>query len=216
MIVLNITLWTSLFCLVDKIFTYTGLDGIYYFIHAGHNALITYSTAQEVYKTFTEFQTIASGSPNYYALELVFALHIYHILFYWRKFRYDDWLHHALMIGVALPIGGVLPAGTLLGFSLFFTTGLPGGIDYFLLFLTRNNWIYRNTEKKINNALAVWIRSPGCVAHAALTIAYLNTQKDIGILYYYLGVLTAALNYWNGQYFMSQVVYDAGKRDLFD
>lgn len=213
MIVLNITLWTGLFCLVDKILSTTHLEGVYYLIHAGHNALIVQSTAREVYKTFMDFPNIGAEPTNYYALELVFALHIYHVLMYWRKFRFDDWLHHALMIGVALPIGGVLPAGTLLGFSLFFTTGLPGGIDYFLLFLTRNEYIRRNIEKKINTALAIWIRSPGCVAHAALTFAYLNTQKDASV-YYYLGLLTAALNYWNGQYFMSQVVYDAGKREI--
>ena len=43
--------------------------------------------------------------------------------------------HHILMIGIALPIGWFVDSKSLLGYSLFFTTGLPGGIDYFLLFL---------------------------------------------------------------------------------
>jgi hypothetical protein len=117
------------------------------------------------------------------------------------------------MIGIALPIGGLLPSGTLLGYSLFFTTGLPGGIDYTMMFLTRNNFLERDTEKYINTYLQTWIRSPGCVSHATYTLAFLSTHafsrlEQIGIL------IVAGLNYWNGQYFMEQVLLDAGARRL--
>jgi hypothetical protein len=212
MIALNILLMFSGFCLADRILTFVRLQSVYYFLHAVHNGFIVYYTWPDVYKTLTDFNSVASVEPNYFALELVFALHFYHIALYYSKFRFDDWLHHVLMIGVALPIGGVLPSGTLLGFSLFFTTGLPGGIDYFLLFLTRNNWLRRETEKRINSWLAVWIRSPGCTAHAALTTAFLSIQKPSDAYPWYfstLGYVTALLNYWNGQYFMDQVVQDA-------
>jgi hypothetical protein len=214
MIALNILLWFSGFCLVDRTLTATGLQGVYYFLHAIHNGLVVYATWPDVFQTLTDFGTIGDVEPNYDALELVFALHFYHIAMYYKKFRFDDWLHHALMIGIALPIGGVLPSGTLMGYSLFFTTGLPGGIDYFLLFLTRNGWLRRETEKRVNSWLAVWIRAPGCSSHAALTTVFLSMQKQVGgdaYPWYYsvLGLVTAVLNYWNGQYFMDQVVRDA-------
>jgi hypothetical protein len=203
------------FCGIDSAITKLGLEGVYYAVHTIHNAGIVYLTAPEVYRTLTDFGSVATAPTNYFAAEIVFALHLYHCVYYWRKFRFDDWLHHILMIGVALPIGIAVPSGTLLGFSLFFTTGLPGGIDYFLLFLTRNFWINRLTEKRVNAWLATWIRAPGCVAQAALTLALLSTQNTASAPnYVWLAYLTAGLNYWNGMYFASQVLYDAGTRQV--
>ena len=211
-----ITFFLSLFffCGFDSFLQYLQLEGRYYGVHALHNTLITASTASEVITTLTNFSSIHTHPTNYTALELCTALHLYHILYYFQKLRLDDWLHHILMIGIALPIGGILPAGTLLGYSLFFTTGLPGGIDYILLFLVRNNWLHRDTEKKANHALNVWIRSPGCASHAALVCAYVSTHQ-VSILYMLGALTTAILNYWNGQYFMQQVVYNAGQLQLF-
>jgi hypothetical protein len=208
-------IWLSAFCVSDSLLTKTGLQGVYYLIHAAHNGFVVHSTAPEVWRTLTEFDFIGSAIPNYYAAELVFALHIYHCLYYWRKFRLDDWLHHILMIAVALPIGVSLQSGTLMGFSLFFTTGLPGGIDYILLFLTRNGWLSRDFEKKVNAQLAAWVRMPGCVAQAALTVAFLSMQNSESRFLTVAAYLSAALNYWNGVYFGYQVMYDAGQRGIY-
>ena len=201
------------FCALDSGLTRLGLDGVYYAVHSLHNAAIVYSTFQEVVTSLTNFQAAIQQPVNLFALEICAALHIYHILYYYKKFRFDDWLHHVLMIGIALPIGGLVPSGTMLGFSLFFTTGLPGGIDYFLLFLTRNYWMLREREKRINTWMNVWIRSPGCVAQATLSVValYMNTNNLL-VGQWYAGLLAGILNYWNGQYFMQQVVYDFGKR----
>jgi hypothetical protein len=203
------------FCGIDSALTRLGLEGVYYAVHSLHNAGVVYLTGNEVYQTLTDFNSLAGAPTNYFAAELVFALHLYHCIYYWRKFRFDDWLHHILMIGFALPIGIFVPSGTLLGFSLFFTTGLPGGIDYFLLFLTRNAWLRRETEKRVNAWLATWIRAPGCVAQAALTLAFLSMQNKQGAQnLVWLAYLTALLNYWNGMYFAAQVLYDAGTRHV--
>ena len=117
------------------------------------------------------------------------------------------------MIAVALPIGTFLESHTLTGMSLFFTTGLPGGVDYALLFGVRNGWIGRMTEKKINRALNVWIRSPGCATQAAFTLAYLCSTPEFEVQGFgspkaVLCLIPALLVYWNGQYFMGQVVAD--------
>jgi len=211
-----LTAFTS-FCLMDTLLMHMQLEGIYYLIHSVHNAVIVYSTAPDIYTTIVHYDTLATtgGNKNTFALELVFALHIYHIAYYWRKFRYDDWLHHGLMIGLALPIGTYLEAGSLLGYSLFFTTGLPGCIDYFLLFLTRNNCIEKDTEKRVNYYLNTWIRSPGTASHAVLTLIFLLHAYPYSFVQV-LGLLTAVLNYWNGQYFMAQIVYDAGVRRIWN
>jgi hypothetical protein len=210
------------FVFAASLFTFTTLDitirkynyeGVYYIVHALHNALIVKSTWPDVKNTFTNFQDLPLYEPNYEAIAYCFALHIYHILLYHNKFRFDDWLHHILMIGIALPIGAYLPSSTLVGYSLFFSTGLPGGIDYALLFGVRNNWLAPLKEKRINNWMNVWIRSPGCSSHAAFTIAYcfMMSQGNYGSIFW-LSLVPAALMYWNGQYFMNQVVVDYTRR----
>jgi hypothetical protein len=203
----NISIIFSSFCILDRSLNYfTSLDGIYYLLHSLHNGVIIYLTGQEVFNTLTDFNYIRSSSKNMLALECVFALHLYHLAVYWRKFRMDDWLHHILMIGIALPIGWITNSKSLLGYSLFFTTGLPGGIDYALLFLNRNNWLNRNTEKAINAWLNTWIRSPGCISHATLTLMLISVDTIMFSYMWWYGIIAATLTFWNGQYFMRQII----------
>ena len=195
------------FCLTDRLLTnLTNLDGIYYFIHFLHNCMIINLTYEEVYYSLTDFNYIQNSEKNIVALQAVFALHIYHTIIYYKKFRLDDWLHHILMIGIALPIGWIAKSNSLLGYGLFFTTGLPGAIDYALLFLTRNNLIDRGYEKNINAWLNTWIRSPGCISHATLTLSFISINYTKISFDWWLGMIAALLTFWNGQYFMRQVV----------
>ena len=147
--------------------------------------------------------------PNYYPLIATCALHIYHIIWYFNKLRFDDWLHHILMIFVLIPISLYINVGLFTNHALFFISGLPGAIDYLLLFLNRNNWIKKITEKSINCFLNLWIRAPGCVAHAVLSIQaiLIKLEKDnISTFNLILSLICVALVYWNGIYFMNQVV----------
>lgn len=203
----HISILCTSFCLLDKALTdYTRLDGIYYLIHSLHNAAIVYLTGGEVIHSLTDFGYVLDSPKNIIALELVFALHFYHVIRYWQKLRYDDWLHHILMIGIGLPIGWATDSNSLLGYSLFFMTGLPGGIDYVLLFLVRNGWLQKETEKNINAWLNTWIRSPGCISHVTLTILLASTRDTLYSMSWFGCMLVAVLTYWNGQYFMRQVV----------
>lgn len=217
---LTTALLTILFSSLDLSLNKFNLNGRYYLIHSLHNAVIVCLTVPDIVNTITDFSNLTSYPVNYTAAQFCFALHIYHILLYFRTLRYDDWLHHILMIGCALPLGCILESHTLLGFSLFFTTGLPGGIDYFLLFLTRNYWLNKMTEKKINTFLNVWIRSPGCIAQAVLTLVWVFSYNSVTYPLFSLSptllgsILVSLLNYWNGQYFMEQVVTDFAKKDI--
>jgi hypothetical protein len=202
----TVAAFTKSFSLLDKIITYYGYAKPYYAVHVVHNALIVATTATSVVRAFTDFYAISSHPMDWVAAYLCFALHAYHIMDYWHVFQFDDWLHHGLMIGVALPLGCAGPAGSLLGMNLFFTTGLPGGLSYALLFAERNGWITREQEKKINVPIHVWIRAPGCIAHAALTTAAVLSAPYVTTGQIAVALLVAALTFWNGQYFMQQVV----------
>jgi hypothetical protein len=199
------------FCLADRLLTnLTNLEGIYYLLHTLHNYMIVQLTYDEVYYSLTDFNYVQTSEKNIVALQFVFALHFYHLAIYWRKFRFDDWIHHILMIGIALPIGAFAESRSLLGYSLFFTTGLPGGIDYFLLFLTRNDWLDKSTEKKVNTWLNTWIRSPGCISHATLTLLLISLQCQKYTFDWWLGIIAASLTFWNGQYFARQIIENYG------
>lgn len=200
------------FCAADRSVGYFGFQGPYYLIHAFHNLLMVSATIRDITLTFTDFHNLQQYEPNYYAASLCFALHFYHIAIYYNKLRFDDWLHHGLMIFVALPLGIMLPSTTLLGYSLFFSTGLPSILDYILLFGVRNGWVERMTEKRANRFLNVWLRSPGCVSHAVLTLAYTLSLSDNTTDSHWqmktIGILPPLLMFWNGQYFMAQVIED--------
>lgn len=212
----QLILATSLFVGADYALTKkTRLQGIYYLLHFFHNMAMVALTYPDVVHTFTDFHNLTAYPVNMNAALLCKSLHFYHILRYWQKFRYDDWLHHILMIGLALPMGMYLGSTPLLGYSLFFTTGLPGGIDYFLLFLNRNGWLTKRREKEINTRLNVWIRSPGCASHAAFVAASMLSGGYTDSLKNGMGLFTAFLTYWNGQYFMQQVVWDLAQRTSF-
>jgi hypothetical protein len=195
------------FCALDSVLTYAGFQGVYYIVHSLHNAGIMYYTVQDVYSTITDFHNLSTYQVNLSAPIMCFALHFYHIALYYKKFRFDDWLHHILMIFVALPLGIMLPASTLTGYSLFFSTGLPGFIDYLLLFGVRNGWVDKLTEKGVNSALNVWIRSPGCISQMAYAITHTIYMKETMVVKV-LGLIPAVLTGWNGQYFMKQIVID--------
>jgi hypothetical protein len=188
------------FSIIDKHLTRLGYVKPYYAVHVVHNAAIVALTAGDVVQSVGP---VARAEPNWIAILLCFALHAYHIRDYWSSLHRDDWLHHGLMIGVALPLSLLAAPTSLTGMNLFFTTGLPGGISYAALFAERNGWITRTQEKAINVPVNVWIRAPGCVANATLIVV-----SALGSSGYQsaIALLIAALTYWNGLYFMQQVI----------
>jgi hypothetical protein len=195
---------TGLFTVMDRSLKALGYAKPYFAVHAIHNAAIVAITARDVYAAATDIHNIATYPINWTAVLLCYALHLYHLYVYWRSFYFDDWLHHGLMVAFALPMGSTVAAGALMGANLFFTTGLPGGINYALLFAERNGWITQETKNRFNTPVHVWIRGPGCTAVATLiaTTAWSNASPWHRLA----ATVIAALTFWNGQYFMQQVV----------
>jgi len=197
---------TTFFCSVDK-FLNKYSKGNYYLLHGISNLFISYGCLDDVRYTYTDLNNLNKYSVNYVPSIITFSLHSYHIINYYNKLLFDDWLHHILMCGVALPIGICMNSGLLLNHGLFFLTGLPGGINYINLFFTRNNCLKKLTQKKINNNLNLWIRAPGCISHSVLTVICYNNNYILFLGYKkYLVFCTALLTFWNGIYFMEQVV----------
>ena len=209
---LTVAALTYMFAVIDRTIAVSGYQKPYFAVHVLHNMAIVATTASDVLVSFADFGNLTDRPVTWSAVYMCYALHLYHCLLYWRAFRMDDWLHHGLMIGVALPLGSTVPAGPLMGMNLFFTTGLPGGVSYALLFAEKNGWISQTVSRRWNARMNLWIRSPGCVAMATLTLAMLLSQSlslsqvKVTTWEKAVTVATTGLTVWNGQYFMEQVV----------
>ena len=195
---------------------YVGVDtligqkykGKYYLIHGINNIFIAYLTCGDVVSTFTDFGNVLTENVSVLPSIVTVSLHAYHVYCYHKYLKPDDWLHHVLM-GFALVLAHQYETGRLINYSLFFTTGLPGMVDYFLLFLVKNDKLDYLYEKKVNNYINLWIRAPGCISHSVLTLLVYNLYKDTQLSGYFeqFGyILTALIKFWNGIYFMNKVV----------
>lgn len=197
----------SIFSLIDILLNSINIEGRYYIIHSITNLMVTCRTYHSLYDIFTN--NIVINKTDIPLAEMVSAMHIYHIILYFNKLRFDDWLHHLLMVFVALPLTVLSNCETLMHGGLFFLTGLPGLLDYSMLALVRNNIIHRMTEKKYNTLINLWIRAPGCILVSGFILFnVINLRKGLYRIDPSSGVLVGALVYWNGIYFMNQVVQD--------
>ena len=203
---LAIPLLIQAFRLLDGYIKNKGFQKPYYAVHVVHNMGIVALTLPDLYRSFFYVREAASLPLNYAAIYVCVALHLYHVINYWSVLRFDDWLHHGLMIGVAIPLGLMVPAGALFGTNLFFTTGLPGAISYGLLFAERNGLMIKPLVQKLNAITHTWIRAPGCIGQAALTVALTLSESNGSMIQRMAGLLVAALTAWNGLYFMEQAI----------
>lgn len=209
----TILTYTAQFCIVDALLTDLHIQGSYYLLHFMANAYIVANTFDHVFLCFTNFHDHLHLPIVYGCIEVTMALHIYHVIIYHSKFRLDDWLHHILMVFFTLPMTTLFTTcGIVVSNGLFFTTGLPGGIDYLLLFLVKNDWLVtRQTEKKINTWLNVWVRCPGCILTASFVLGLLQQHcRDVAVSYTYITITMCiiATLYWNGVHFMNSAAKD--------
>ncbi len=209
---LPITLCIVGFSLCDKLLELYNIQGRYYGVHAIANGAIISLTWKNFFDAYLLKNLVLNNMDTltlYKAKSIIYALHLYHILLYYKKMRFDDWLHHILMLGVSLPLTELVPPTSILGHSMFFINGLPGMIDYTLLFLVRNNHISKYTEKYINRLVNIWIRCPGCIMTTTLIIVNMGMNYNImSTTQFIASTIMAGCVYWNGIYFMDQVVRD--------
>lgn len=181
-------------------------------IHSIGNFFICLYAYNDVKKTIDD----PVNSLNYdyeYSMIPVFitiTLHLYHILAPWffKKLRLDDIIHHILF---AFGLGFIClfyRFGYVQNFVIFFLTGLPGCIDYFLLTLVKLNKINKLVEKKINVHINNWIRGPGCVIGATfIYVSKITLQKsDKQYFNNFIASIMIFLIFLNGQYYSKQMI----------
>lgn len=196
---LSILPYIMYFSIFDMSLTYFNFNGVYYILHVLHNMAVICDVLHEPYKSIPR-----------HSIDLVIGFHIYHILLYFNKMRFIDWIHHILMCGILVTIYYEDVGGVPIRYSLFFTTGLPGMCDYTLLALERNDIISNNLYRIGSKYINVWIRGPGCVI-ASYEIIKFTHESLIRHLHHqdyevYACYLFAFLVFWNGCYFSMKAV----------
>ena len=128
------------------------------------------------------------------------SVHIYHCIFF--KLNDDDILHHLLMVFICGTLCYI--QGTIISsFALFFLSGLPGAIDYFLLYLVKIQKIDKLIEKKIYTLISNYFRAPGCCYTFSLGMnGVINNFNENKIIDGSILLITIILIFWNGQYYL--------------
>lgn len=184
------------FSIFDIVLTYLNLNGVYYILHVIHNITVICDVLRPSYNQIP-----------IHTVDLVIGFHIYHIIMYLKKLRCIDWAHHILMCGILVLIYYENIGGIPFRYALFFTTGLPGMCDYFILSLERNGYVSNNCYRIFSKHINVWIRGPGCVIAsfeiAKFSYSYLNNRKNWE---QWICYIFSILVFWNGCYFAMKAV----------
>ena len=136
----------------------------------------------------------------------VLTLHLYHIIHF--KLNKMDWLHHISMAIISGPIILLYNKTCSSVIGLWFTSGFPGAIDYFVLWLVKMGLCTSYFEKKLYVYINVWLRSPGCIYAAVLQLPFLYNLDKYPKPEIVAKTWLTFILFWNGQFFMHTTLKD--------
>lgn len=99
-------------------------------------------------------------------------------MLFFKNLQWIDWLHHILMVAVGAPLLITGEVGPLMNFNNFWMCGVPGGIDYCLLFCVKSGWMRPLSEKRVNAGINVWVRAPFLVCTGTLVFVQTFVQTS--------------------------------------
>lgn len=167
----NILCWCTVFSVSNLYIKFKmGLNRystrVFFIIHALANFLICCLTYNDMLYTLVNPLNSCICDPEHFencsspALFVMCGLHMSHIVTDFLTLTYIDWMHHLLSVFLSVYFLLYYTIGPVKNFAMFFACGLPGGIDYLLLYFVKKRWITKLYEKKINSFLNMWIRLP--------------------------------------------------------
>ena len=92
------------FLIVDCILDYYGWVGIYFFLHAIHNASIGFLTFPSVKRIFFQDNDDIDKLLSPSVCGMTYALHIYHIVKYYHTINTAEKIHHTLSLAIVIPL----------------------------------------------------------------------------------------------------------------
>ena len=193
----------SIISMIDLIIYQINDNGRWFLLHSIVNGLIVYYSLNDTLSCFQDPNNSILPIENKYAGAYAFSLHIYHYIFF--KMSKIDYLHHFISVFGAMPLCFVYQTRGL-STMYFFGTGLPGGIDYFCLYLMKNNYMNKLTEKNINSYLNNYIRAPGLIITSYIMWKDSFNENGIEMGLYYSNKMLSLLFYFNGCIFSKMAI----------
>jgi hypothetical protein len=188
-------------------------------VHAIANAWVVVFSVRDMLRVIVNPFAAGIGAYSLLPLEMIVAVHLYHVIAF-RNLRQEDYVHHFLFAGVMGMFATADTVGPVSNFICFFVSGLPGGLDYAMLFGVKHGWFDPVAEKVWATRLNVWMRSPGLQIGSLLL--YAIAVDPLGRNHFrhdftaYLAIISAALTFLNGTFYMQQVtVITARKSEDF-
>ena len=179
----------------------------YFFLHVFFNMLVTYIVFTDSYNLLFNPETGLNMNYSYYGIlstSAISSFHLYHYLSF-TNLSFDDYIHHFVSCLLVPSIGIIFPFGRLPSLCNIGMCGIPGGIDYFLLFLVKYNIINKMTEKNLNRWLNLIIRWP--IMFMTSYIFLINLHKlNIHFLSLYLMFIGMLLHLLNAIYYCEKVI----------
>ena len=184
----------------------------WFFIHALTNFTICLVGWKDLKYCIANMESCIYSNPLWetkLAISIAIISHLYHIAVFWENLTSQDWLHHSSMVGIAGTLSLVqLTRVTSVG--LWFMTGLPGMIDYSLLWAVKMGWLSSMTQKYFYTFISSFIRSPGCMLACFLTLPVVRSPNfSCGFI---ITLINFLLTFWNGQYYAMIACKNYGMR----
>ena len=181
----------------------------YYLLHALFNLWVTYNTFNEFLYIILNPLKIYDNNKLYSYIGVkttieIMVFHIHHSIFY-SNLSVEDWIHHIVSSIIVAFLGIILPFGKIVSAVNIILCGIPGGIDYLLLFFVKRKYIKKMTEKWINRYLNLLIRWP--FMFLSVYIFLINIyQNKISTNLLPLMLFTGLLHCFNAIYYCDKVI----------
>jgi hypothetical protein len=181
----------------DKIIKRTLSRAHWFTLHSIINFIIVFFSLNDLKLCLQDINnsSLISHNNTILSCSLILTLHVYHTIMY--KMTKMDAFHHYLFVFCVSPLT-ILYSGKGLSMLCFFSCGLPGGIDYFLLSLVKYEKIHYLTEKNLNSYLNAYIRMPGGFISSFIILKDGMKSADVS---FYSNIILSFLIFYNSAYF---------------
>ena len=185
----------------------------YFMLHFIINCIIVSMCLPYFLTLFTDPNGIHSEYEEYsyirYTFPIINGLHTYHLYNCYKDINYDEIIHHLITYVFWILLSYLHHPIYFVG--LIWSSGVPGGITYLMLFLQKFNKISIIKEKYYSMMINFWIRCPGCIIYSTLLydrMVYMYDGEFCPIHIFIIGFLII-----NGIHFTTTIV-DSYYRNL--
>ena len=188
----------------------------WFLLHALFNTIITLVCLEDGYHALVSPTTMAWGPNGWYGTYpsglfgaiAIGAFHVHHFVFY--PVTKEDVIHHCVNAGAVVIAGVYLPWGRTSSLSNIPMCGIPGGINYFALWLQKTTGaVSADVQKLENRIMNIMLRLPGQIlANYIILLGVVGSVSapPLGAVTSALMIVGAALHSLNALHYADQVV----------